>query len=83
MKKNLLHLTLEDVVLFHPIKNPEKVVIVAMKPHLNQRVMRIHLNQMMKKQVNHSLGDQQENDIPLLNMEVHMAINQPLKSKKI
>ena len=83
-KKNLLHLTLEEVVLFPPMKNPDKVVIMAMKPHLNQRVMRIHLNQMMKdKQVHHSLGDQQENNALSLNMEVHMVINQPLKSKKI
>ena len=64
-------------------KSREKVVIAATKPHLNQRVMRIHLNQMMKeKQVHHSLEDQQENDDPLLNTEVCMVINQPLKLKK-
>ena len=83
MKKNLLHLTLEEVVLFPPMKSPEEGVITAMKPHLNQRVMRIHLNQMMREnQVHHSLEDQQENIVLLLNMEVHMAINQPLKLKK-
>ena len=83
-KKNLLHLTLEEVVLFPPMKNPEKEVITAMKPHLNQRVKMTHLNQEMKNVlVHHSLGVQQENNAPLLNTEVRMVINQPLKSKKI
>ena len=66
------------------VKHSEKVVIAAMKPHLNQRVIRIHLNQMMKDVlVHHSQGDQQENNDLLSNMEVCMVINQPLKSKKV